>query len=448
MDKIKFRKILVAYIILIISIYIIYTVNVKLAITLSPLLPLFLLLIRVKNALMIFDYRNFYLLGLLFWSSGKSLPLMGSLFYNDIELNNNYYILSIILSPMLVFLFKRPLLIDNRLFKAKIMVNNENKKKLLPSFLFFIFIFTLYYMVWINVQNMQVFFISTFILKALILLLISYCSLKIDLHKYSHIFLASVILTLSVFLYSLDSSNRTSYLLPLSVICSGIYISNYKYINSILVYKKFIFSIFIILFFVIILFIADLHKKYPFSDIDSFFSIVMNYDFLKDVIINSNYYQKEIYSLDYFYVLNELVKNNLSYPGALLFQLASSVTPRIFFPSKEVTNLSLLLWEDGITPGPLYYELFLEPLIDSGVFGVLLYFSLFLFINSVVFNIVIKSIKTFNINFSISVYIINLIIIFYALRGPSILIIWYLLLPNFILFGMNFFSNSKNRIST
>jgi hypothetical protein len=132
---------------------------------------------------------------------------------------------------------------------------------------------------------------------------------------------------------------------------------------------------------------------------------------------------------DYYFTLQRILEYRYFTVGGLLYQDGLMVAPRRYFPNKPETNLTMKAFHVGLIRNFLYEELFLEPLLDSGLGGVVFYHLLWLLlIRGLLF------ISAANKNFLMgtfcrNTYLLGCLILFYGLRGPQIILIQYLAVP-------------------
>lgn len=170
-----------------------------------------------------------------------------------------------------------------------------------------------------------------------------------------------------------------------------------------------------------------------------------NVTYLYKAIEESNYSPREGYSNEYFSSLSEINDKAIFKPFGLLFQLFSSFVPRIFFPNKPQTDLSIIFYENGYLPQLVYYEIFLEPFLDYGLFGIIFYYILLLYFVSISASAINYKWSYFWSDYCRVVYLLNLLTILVIIRGPFIFLIWYAFIPNSILWVMILKLKIKNR---
>ena len=405
----------------------------ELAIISSLIFPLFLFVKYIKNLASIYDFRVVYLGSILVWSLGKSLSVFMS--YGSSVISGQFvsvYMLSMVIAPALVLIFKVP---SPDTYFIKIQPNKLHHARIVKfsAFVWLLLSITLYWSLGAPESNLTAFVLkqtSQGFLLVFASVLFMQLSSRETFFSVSFLF---IIAGITIFVFLQGPLNRTSLLLPLLIIILA-RLSQSKLIAMKFQSAKSLFGfILAIPFFSILLLIADVQKQTSLSLLDIIDFVATRPEFIFEAIRNSNYLPDKESASYYFNSVNAILESKKEIPGGLFYQLASSLMPRIFFPDKGVTDLSQIMWENGFLTYPLYYEIFLEPVIDSRVFGVIIYYTLFLFFVWVSLVSVTMHKKGFRGIYSRSVYLLNLLVLFMIIRGPVIFIIWYAMLPNMIL---------------
>jgi hypothetical protein len=347
----------------------------------------------------------------------KFIPLL------DYEMSNfkdlkNYIFISIHLTSFLTFFFKYPC--------EKIYFYDSEKSPNIYKFSFF-FLCILFNLGVLHYYNNFVNYIiqNIFISYALIFFLLFYLISR-------SYFLITILFLLTFYTYSNYIINRTFFLLvPLSFALINFFkIKNYNNLT----YKKIFFLFFCFLIFLIL---GDLYKTIYISGFDGTSTwYIFNFDINAFVsqLLNSRYLESNFDILnDYFSTMFFLTDNFKNYGGNFISQLVSFVKPSFFFPDKDVTNISTLLYLQGYNANSLYFEIFLEASYNLGLVGVFIYYFLFLATG----NFFYKSIMIFQnspfLNFIKINYFLFILILFLLLRGPIIFIINFFFISIFIL---------------
>lgn len=428
----NYKKITFSYVLYFILSIIIFILAVNdehiISIIISPLLCLIYLRIFFKDINSLFDFRTIYLLSIFTWSFAKSISIIQDydFYYVNVKFLDSilYYIIALIITPNFVFIFK-----CDTYSIITIDAKNDNDFMLISkTLLLTTFIYMIHYASRLMDEPLN------FIFKQLsqgLVLVISGAAIIMLCQKIT-ILRSIVVLIVSlglILLLSMDGNSRTFLLLPVTLITLSILINN-KIKKPNLLFKLFILSA----LFISIL-TSDLMKK---NDVQLTEIITNNTEYtlsINELIYESNFLPEKYSALNYFESINAIIVNEDLIPMGLLYQFMSIITPRQIFIEKEVVDLSKKMWDRGRVPQPLYYEIFLEPIIDSGIFGVFFYFIiLLLFIK--ISEYLIKSQKGFKFYYFRSVYILNLITMFYVIRGPAIFLAWYALIPNLIIWAL------------
>jgi hypothetical protein len=247
---------------------------------------------------------------------------------------------------------------------------------------------------------------------------------------------STTILCIMLFVFSQSNANRTPILaVSLLFLFSCLYTQKYisLKIRSFLLFSAFIFIL-----------IADIQKQYGLSLDEIFYYYFSNSFSTTDFLKGSNYLGTYQDVSEYFAAMGQAVNSKLDLRFTMATQIIGVFLPRIFFPEKEVADISAIAFGYGITPQDLYYEIYLQSYLDSGVLGVFFYHLLLLQFGSYSYKMIFK----FNGNlmnlFSVALYLTNLLIIIVLIRGPVVFLLWYGLVPNLIIFCL-FLFKKKNQ---
>lgn len=431
-NRLRVPKYLVVYVLLSISILFLFLTGViGLAVIVTPIMPLVLIVGLSKKLDCIFDFRVVYLGAIFIWSLGKSLSLIFS--SGVLEIDGGFvpiYIMCMIVAPSLAIIFTAP---NPDVYFQKSILPYKNNRLIFILIIVWFFATTVLFITFYTSKNSAFGFLAKQLTQGFVLVYTSMLVMLLFRRKSvgARVLLIFVIIyVLATFLQG--ATNRTSLLFPITISLATI-ISVSK-INSLNIFNYKIVSIFILAlpFVISILFLADFQKQTNLNLFEGFSLIVDRPDIIIDVIQKNNYLADNTSGKSYFHSMNKIIDSDKFIYGGLLYQFVSSIMPRFFFPNKSDTDLSLIMWKNDLLPAPLYYEIFLEPTIDSSIFGVLIYFFLFLSFVSISW----RSVKMHRVGFrsiySRAVYILNLYVLFMIIRGPAIFLIWFALLPNIV----------------
>jgi hypothetical protein len=401
------------------------------AIIVCPIFPLILMVYLSSSWLFIIDFRVIYLGSLFIWSLGKSISLYWG--FADVHIRGSFlvlYILSMAGSSLITFMF--PI---NDLRKYFYSYEFKFKAKLDWTLVFLFWVLLTGALSWSMEQpgDSTHGFLSKQLSQGFVMVFASIIIMMGNIWKHGVSIMASgCVFCVTVYTFLGGPLNRTSLLLPVSVMFLAFVVDNpilrriakkgklwaLIMIGSLLAMTAFIYG--------------DLQKQTGINGTTLYLYAINNPDEVMSVMIKTNYLPSKYSGEDYFNSLNAIVESGSYMPGGVIIQLLSSVTPRIFFPSKGDTDVSYVKWTEGFLPQMQYYEIFLEPFIDSGIVGVLAYYTLFLFLVSLSWRAILILKDEFKGYYCRSVYILNLVCLFLVIRGPVIFLIWYAVIPNVV----------------
>jgi hypothetical protein len=370
----------------------------------------------------IINFIQIYLLIMFYLTFVKFIPLMN---YDFISFNNlkMYIFNSIQLTSFLTLLFKFP-------FK-EIYFDKSNNSKSSYNFFYFIICVLFNMSIIYGSGPISYFVTNIFISFALIFFLLFFLN--------SRNFILIIALFLFTFYsYSNFQYNRTYFLLvPFSFLL--VFFLKQKKIKI----SKIFFFMFL---FLILLIFGDLYKNYNSIYYSELSWNILYFDInpFMNQLFNNRYLEIETYILDdYFFTLNFLIDKFKDYGENFIYQLISFVKPSYFFPDKDITNISTLLYAQGYNKNPLYFEIFIEASYNLGLAGVFCYYFIILAVG----NFFYKSILIFeNNSFSNFVkinYVIFLIMNYLLLRGPIIILIQYFFISFIILLFLRFIKKNN-----
>ncbi len=143
------------------------------------------------------------------------------------------------------------------------------------------------------------------------------------------------------------------------------------------------------------------------------------------------------------------IETALSVGKNYFYNLLQNVTifvPRFFFQGKADFDVSRLAFNDGYVEAPMYFELFLEQILDGGIIMVLFYYTLFMVMGWLVQRRLRSLInRSGGVFLGISQFVILCVITAYALRGPVILWGWFVIPTLLGIFLLSLFT--KNHIN-
>lgn len=397
------------------------------AIILSPVLPLYLLAKNVKRVDSIFDFRLVYLLSISVWSFGKSLSLgaMGFGYSESAGPSLNVYMAGMVLAPALAFLFEY-----SDFGKRKSSDPMKVGRLLLLATIWGATVW-LVNIALVGGLGESVSFVVLHVFQGFALVLASV--LLLEARSFGPVrggVIVFVVYIVTILAYSEGEANRTTLLLPIGVLTGSLLFGSAVAKTSVWSPKFGIFSFVTIPLLAFALIVADIQKQEAMQLEETINLIERNPAVMWASLKSSNYLPSEGSAVVYFESLSAILEDGQEIPGGIFFQLASSLTPRLFFPNKDDTDLALIMWGKGYTPQPLYYEIFFEPIADSGIVGIVVYFFLFLASVYLSWRSVAKHRDGLLGRYCRSVYLLNLVVLFMVIRGPVIFVVWYAALPN------------------
>lgn len=386
----------------------------------SPVMALLQHARRLKDLL---DYRVLYLCALTYWGLSPTIGLLSALNGNDAPLRavstSVYYnyAIGLSLSPLLIYFF-RPISISSYFrvicrpttFAGSITILN------IAYFMTLAILMTLR-------TNTDVGPIRI-ILPSLVCYLVLFQGALIAQQdgKFGSLAWIGILLLITTLATSSGVANRTSLLMPLlSGLLCLLMASRYK--NKAILSLYTAASIAILLF---IMGIANIQKQLGQNYLLLIPELAKSPDLIFYSITNTNYAAKPEATILYFDLLQKTIGNDLYRPGHYAIQLFTSFAPRALWTSKPQYDISSSYFSEGVIDRPLYFDFLFDRLIDSGAIGVFLYHLLYLsmmrFCLSLGNVLALNGMKATGI----SLYALSLVIIFMAIRGPIILIAWFL----------------------
>jgi len=409
-----------------------FLVSNVLALSLSPIFPLLLMIYYFRGLSTIYDYRFIYLSSLLVWGAGKSLSILISVdSYIDSAVAFEYTFL-MFFCPLIVLFFK---------FNINIILIRRKciNKNLYLIVIWFISCFVLFYTKYYNTESNLNFLVENIFRGLPIYLGVSVLLKTEKVNGYVSFFSLCVIV-LTIIPYTINTYNRTAILFPFSVLALSILSIKIKQYSNLKISKSKIIIYTLIL--LLVLYLSDLSKQKNLSIFESLGSSISDV-VSSSIIMKSNYLPEENSALNYFNTLENIIEHEY---GIILYQFISSITPRIFYPDKPETDISKILFANDISPQPLYFEIFLEPYYDSGVLGVIFYFTLNLFLSYSLFNLIKNNDRYSLFIYAEALYFISLVTLFYSIRGPAVMILQFLGIPMAIFIFQHIFFRRKIKL--
>jgi len=420
---------LILYFLYIFFSLIVYLINTYLGILLFVFSYLFIFFINYLENKNIFNFIQNYLL--------VSFILTFSKVYNinifNVEIYSkeiNYFLKCIFFTGIITFFFS--ISTSNVTINNRFNQDNVNKNHL------YIIVILLSLFIFAHNGNLgqSIQYISRHLFFTLPIILV--CLLYIN---FKSIKLLSYILFLYLFyFYGSTIINRSSFILvPIFFIIATFLLNQFNNQTTISLKTK----IKMIFFFVIILILSDIYKSSGSLNILNFF---------KEIKINNllNYYSNSRYKLfsdfeinNYFNILGLLIDGTKEQGGNLFSQFFNIFTPRYFFPEKETTNISQLIFIQKYSDNPLYFEIFIEASYNLKIVGVILFHFLILIIGNFMLKslIYVRNVYLYQI-FYIN-YLFYILFIFIIIRGPAIFFINYFLVY-FIFMILTLIKNYKD----
>jgi len=186
---------------------------------------------------------------------------------------------------------------------------------------------------------------------------------------------------------------------------------------------RFILGTVILIFFTLV--ISDLYKGSSTRNFYSFLSQLTINDF-KNFSSETRYQINPVTNVyDYFSILGSLTDDKRELGGNIFSQFISIAKPRFFFPEKQITNISELLFIQRYTSNRLFFSIFLESTYNLGLFGVLIYHLLILIVGKIMFNSLLIINNKLVFQFLSVHYFFYVFYLYTLIRGPGIHFIPY-----------------------
>lgn len=393
----------------------------------SPLITLIFFIRRLNKVYQILTPVKFLFLGILYWGGNKSIGLYLSEDNNNIAaIGFNQYVIVLFGTLILLTIFDRKFINNEFIYYNNKIIFNKHMYSIIFILWISISLIINYYLAFSGMHTGLSFFMvhvlqgPYLILSGGLFLIGLRSSVLISLKKIVSCLIPFIVL------WSLSSGplNRTAFILPVAFFLILVILSSIKIV------KKNIFSFNNIKYVFLILLIALLSDMQRKSGI-AFYELIFLPEFLLvnfySVIQDSTFFPSSNDADNYFYSLGLISEYELFKVLGIFKQLISIFIPRIYFPDKEQTDLSMILFSQGFLPQPAYYEIFLEPFIDSGYIGNFLFYFFLIILSCKCVELLKKSINTNLQPFFLSLYVLLLISLFMVVRGPIIFLAWYLL---------------------
>ncbi len=369
-----------------------------------------LFLLNYKKNKTIFNYIQFYLLTCWILSITQVFNLYNydeNIFYEE----RLYFFYCVIITGLISTFFKSP---DNNL-----LITNLKKKKIdfkyLNHFLFFFWLLSILSIDGFFGNIIQYIFKHILFLSPIILTSILY------LNSTKKVF-PIVIFFLTFVYYTSIMFNRTGFLLVPIFFFITVLIERNLSINFSKNYR-FILGTVILIFFTLV--ISDLYKGSSTRNFYSFLSQLTINDF-KNFSSETRYQINPVTNVyDYFSILGSLTDDKRELGGNIFSQFISIAKPRFFFPEKQITNISELLFIQRYTSNRLFFSIFLESTYNLGLFGVLIYHLLILIVGKIMFNSLLIINNKLVFQFLSVHYFFYVFYLYTLIRGPGIHFIPY-----------------------
>lgn len=388
---------------------------------LSPLIALAHNAKRLKDLV---DYRVIYLVALSYWGLPQAIGLLLALDEGDASLRAvsatvyANYAIGLSLSPLLIYLFRAISISSSPLATRSPITFSGSIAILGMAYLTTLTILT------ILRANPNIGFISIAIPSITCCLVFFQGAIIAEQYGKpgSHAWIVMLLLITSL-VTSLGVANRTSLLMPLlSGLLCLLVLSRSKNRRFLSLRTGVLFAALIA-----IMIIADIQKQMKINYALLIPELISNPDILLYSMFNTNYSATSQGSVLYFDLLQKTVGEDRFSPGHYALQLLTSVAPRALWDVKPQYDISTAYYSEGIIDRPLYFDFLFDRLIDSGGVGVLLYNTLYIFIMRFCFSLgnllALNRMKSIGV----SLYALSLVVIFMTIRGPIILISWFLI---------------------
>ncbi|MEM5383448.1 hypothetical protein VSR68_07575 [Paraburkholderia phymatum] len=225
--------------------------------------------------------------------------------------------------------------------------------------------------------------------------------------------------------YSVGAANRTSMLVPMVVTGLALLVTCPRLNGRVLSVRTALVAAGILL----IALLADWQKQMKMSLFEALSGDMRAVPDFVSSVTNSNYMAHADATLDYLSYVQYVIDHHLYHHGYWFMQVASSFTPRILFPDKPNFDISAILYEAHVVKAPMYFDFLFDRIIDSGLFGILIYNLGYLLLTSVAYRMYARVKIDSPLGIECGLYLASLTTLYLVMRGPIILIAWFYLFP-------------------
>ena len=372
---------------------------------------IFLFFLNYRNNGSIFNHIQFYLIACWILSITQIFNLYNfdeTFFYDE----RFYFLCCVIITGLISTFFEVPAQ-NLLLFQIK---KEQKRLNYLSYILVFLWVLSILSIDGFFGGVLQYIFRNLLIISPIIVASILYLNFKKKLFP-------NIIFFLTFLYYTSIMFNRTGFLLvPLIFIVTILIEKEFK-INFIK-NSRFIFGSLILVFFTLV--IADIYKGSNSREgFIGFFKDLKISDF-ENFSSNTRYQINPTHNIyDYFSILDALTDEKKELKGNIFYQYINAAKPRLFFPEKQITNISELNYLQGYVSNKLFFAIFIESSYNLGLIGVFLFHLLLLLVGKIMFNslLIVKSEFLFKL-FSVH-YFFYIISMYTLIRGPGIHLVPY-----------------------
>jgi len=387
----------------------------------SILLPMCMFISVAHRYRSLLDYRCVYLFALTAWSFTHCYGILVLLLQDGVQLQRytgalTVYGYGVILSTLLVLLFWKDsavVVYPNRNFVGK----GPGKLTLL------MFVLTSF----ANAAVVQL-DLSSLPLASMFgsFMLVSFAAVQLGYANQRRWVALIVACGYTSEVFSLGAANRTSMLVPMVVTGLALLVTRPRLNKRIMSIRTALLAVCILL----VALLADWQKQMKISLFEALSGSDMRT--LPGFMVsasNSNYMAHADATVDYLSYVQYVIDHQLYHYGYWFMQVATSFAPRMLFPEKPNFDVSAILYEAHVVRAPMYFDFLFDRIVDSGLCGIVLYNLGYLLLTSIVYRMYARVMVERPLGLECGLYLASLATLYLVMRGPIILIAWFLLFP-------------------